>query len=332
MAAQRSQAFWGRTGECELLDRLLGKARDGQSAVLVIRGETGVGKTALLRYTAQIASGFGIVQIAGVEAEMELPFAALHQLCGPMLGQLTLLPRPQGDALRVALGLSFGGPPDRFLVSLGALSLLSEVAEERPLLCLVDDAQWLDIATLQVLGFVARRLRMRSIAIVLAAREPSDDRELVGLPELMLGGLAEEEAGRLLGSVLAGPLDEPVRDRIIAETRGNPLALLELAQGLSASRLAGGFALPGAGDVPRRIEDSYLGRIRKRATLPLTCDGAAMRPSSSGRKRRADDLGLYRAENQRDLETLLGALPLYEWMRVDVTPPEHHPNDPGGKT
>ena len=177
MAAQRQPGFRGRTSECQVLDGLLEQVRGGHSAVLVIRGEAGVGKTALLRYAAGQASGFRIVQLAGVEAEMELPYAALHQLCAAMVGQLPALPGPQQAALRVALGLSFGDAPDPFLVGVGTLSLLSEVAAERPIVCLVDDAQWLDAATSQVLGFVARRLLAESVGIAFGVREPSGQRD-----------------------------------------------------------------------------------------------------------------------------------------------------------
>src|SRR5215212_10945936 len=189
MIADRPPAFRGRSTERELLDRLLDNARVGQGAVLVIRGEAGVGKTALLHHCARQASGFRVAQIAGVEAEMELPFAGLHLLCAPMLDRLDALPEPQRDAVCVALGLSSGDAPDRFLVALAVLSLLSAVAEERPLLCLVDDAQWLDGASGKVLGFVARRLLAESVAIVLAVRQPESRHELDGLPELALGGL-----------------------------------------------------------------------------------------------------------------------------------------------
>src|SRR6476620_11216049 len=158
MAVQRPPAFLGRSAEQDVLDRLLETARGGQSAVLVIKGESGIGKTALIRYAARQATGFRVAQIAGVEAEMELPFAGLHRLCAPMLGRLDALPDPQRSALRLSFGLSSGAAPDRFLVALAALTLFAEVAEERPLLCLVDDAQWLDAATSQVLGFMARRL------------------------------------------------------------------------------------------------------------------------------------------------------------------------------
>ena len=189
-----------------MLVRLLERVREGQSAVLVIRGEAGVGKTALMRYAARQASGFRVAQIAGVEAEMELPFAGLHQLCAPMLDQLDRLPAPQKDALGIALGLSSGETPDRFLVALATLSLLSEVAEELPLACFVDDAQWLDDASGQVLGFVARRLLAEAVALVFGVREPSGERALVGLPELLVGGLAEEDACALLATVIPGRL------------------------------------------------------------------------------------------------------------------------------
>jgi DNA-binding CsgD family transcriptional regulator len=254
--------FRGRTSERETLDRLLTSVREGRSEVIVIRGEAGVGKTALLAYVAQQASGFQIAPIDGVESEMELPFAGLHQLCAPMLERLDALPQPQQAALRVAFGVSAGDPPDRFLLALATLTLMAEVADERPLLCLVDDAQWLDGASGQVLGFVARRLLAEPVGMVFAIREPTVDPDLVGLPEMRLKGLAEDDARALLESSIQGRLDEHVRDRIVAESRGNPLALLELPSGLDATRqLAGGFALPDATDVPGRIEDYYRRRI-----------------------------------------------------------------------
>ncbi|HEV3282157.1 MAG TPA: AAA family ATPase [Acidimicrobiales bacterium] len=267
MVAPHLPSFRGRTSECQALDRLLENVRGGQSAVLVIRGQVGVGKTALLRYAARRASGFRVAQIAGVEAEMELPFAGLHQLCSGMLGQLDALPKPQQDALRIALGLSSGDAPDRFLVAAAALSLLSEVADERPLVCFVDDAQWLDGASGQVLGFVARRLLAEQVAMVFGLRDPSRECNLEGLPELALGGLEEPEARALLATVVPGRIDEGVRDRIIAETRGNPLALLELSRGMSAAAPAGGFGIPKAGDLPDRIEEHYLGQV---GALPET--------------------------------------------------------------
>ncbi len=266
MTARRPDLLLGRTGEREALDLLLANVRAGQSAVLVVRGEAGVGKTALMRYCARQSAGFRVARIAGVESEMELPFAGLHQLCAPMLGRLDALPEPQQVALGVALGLSSGAAPDRFLVALAALSLLAEVATEQPLLCVVDDAQWLDAASAQVLGFVARRLLAESVAIVFAVREPTDECELVGLPELALGGLQEAEARALLATVIPGRIDERIRDRLIAETRGNPLAILELPRALAATELPGGVGLEGASALPGRIEESFLRRLE---TLPV---------------------------------------------------------------
>ncbi len=261
MPAEDSGAFQDRLDERATLDRLLDSVRGGHSGVLIIRGEAGVGKSALLRCAAEQASGFQVAQIAGVESEMELPFAGLHHLSAPWLAHLDGLPQPQQRALRVALGLVSGDAPDRFLVALGALTLMAEVAEKQPLLCLVDDAHWLDYASRQVLGFVARRLVAEPVAIVFAVREPSDDRELVGLPSLSIEGLDDEDARSLLATVIPGRLDERVRDRIIAETRGNPLALLELPRGLSAAQLAGGFGLPRVLPLAGRIEQSFLRRL-----------------------------------------------------------------------
>jgi DNA-binding CsgD family transcriptional regulator len=261
MAAQRPAVLLGRADERQMLDRLLENVRGGQSAVLVVRGEAGVGKTAILQHCARQASGFRVASIAGVESEMELPFAALHQLCAPLLGRLEALPEPQQAALGVALGLSFGPAPDRFLVALAALSLLAEIAAEQPLLCLVDDAQWLDDASGQVLGFVARRLLAESVAIVFAVRDPTDERELAGLPELAMGGLRDEDARALLATVIPGPLDERIRRRLLAETRGNPLAILELPRGLAATQLPGGLGLQGPRALSGRIEESFLRRL-----------------------------------------------------------------------
>jgi DNA-binding CsgD family transcriptional regulator len=233
----------------------------GQSRVLVLRGEAGIGKTALLEYLQGRAAGCRIARAAGVESEMELPFAGLHQLCVPVLHRLGRLPGPQGEALAVAFGLREGDAPDRFLVGLAVLSLLSDVAEEYPLVCLVDDAQWLDRASAQVLGFVTRRLVAESIAVVFAVRESGDEQDLMGLPELLVDGLADPDARALLASVITGPLDDRVRDRIVAETRGNPLALLELPHGLTPAELAGGFGLPDAPALSGRIEESFQRRL-----------------------------------------------------------------------
>ena len=231
----------GRRSECESLDRLIAGARGSQGSVLVLRGEAGVGKTALLKYLFGSASGCRIVRAVGVESEMELPWAGLQQLCSPFVDRLEHLPAPQRDALAIAFGLQAGNAPDRFLIGLAVLSLLSELAEDLPLVCVVDDAQWLDEASSQTLAFVARRLVVEQIALVFAVREPSDESELSGLPELMVEGLADGDARALLESVITGPLDEQVRDRIVAETRGNPLGLLELPHGRTPAQLAGGF-------------------------------------------------------------------------------------------
>src|SRR5512132_362846 len=257
----RGPLLGGRHEECAALDRLVEDVQAGQSRVLVLRGEAGVGKTALLEYLQGRASGCRIVRAAGVESEMELPFAGLHQLCAPMLHRLGRLPGPQGDALGAAFGLREGDAPDRFLVGLAVLSLLSDVAEEHPLICVLDDAQWLDRASAQAFAFVTRRLVAESVAVVFAVRESSNDQDLTGLPELQIHGLADPDARALLESVLAGPLDERVRDRFVAETRGNPLALVELPRGLTAAQLAGGFALPGAIPLSGRIEASFQRRL-----------------------------------------------------------------------
>jgi DNA-binding CsgD family transcriptional regulator/tetratricopeptide (TPR) repeat protein len=249
----------GRRRECDLLDRLLDSVRGGESRVLVVCGEPGVGKTALLDYLVEQASGCRVAHAAGVESEMELVYAGLHQLLTPMLDRLQRLPAPQANALRTAFGLSSGSAPDRFLVGLAALSLLAEVAEEHPLVCLVDDAQWLDQASSQVLGFVARRLAAESVGLVFAARVLGD--ELVGLPELVVEGLREADARALLDSVLTGPLDPRVHDRIVAEAGGNPLALVELPRGVTSAELAGGFALPDAMPLSGRIEESFRRRL-----------------------------------------------------------------------
>ena len=256
MASSLASRLLDRTSEREVLDGLLENVRGGQSAVLAIRGEAGIGKTALLRYAGRRASGCRVVQVTGVEAEMELPFAGIHQLCAPLLDQLDALPQPQQDALKVALGLASGDVPDRFLVGLAVLGLLSAAADERPLLCLVEDAQWLDAASGLVLGFVSRRLLAESVALVVAVREPNTRHDFDGLPELRLRGLAEQDARTLLMSAVPGRLDDRVRDRILAETRGNPLALLDLPRSMSAAELAGGFELL-ATDLPRQLEEQY---------------------------------------------------------------------------
>ena len=246
-----------RHAERRTLDRLVGAVGAGESRALVVHGDPGVGKTALLEYMAGRASDSQcqVARVVGVQSEMELAFAGLHQLCAPMLSRAEQLPVPQRDALLTALGVAAGPPPDRFLLALAVLGLLSEVAGDRPLMCLVDDVHWLDRASAQVLGFTARRLAANPVGLVFATREPG--RELAGLAALEVEGLRDEDARALLESALAGPLDARVRDLIIAETRGNPLALLELPRGLTPAELAGGFGLPGATPLTGRIEDSF---------------------------------------------------------------------------
>jgi DNA-binding CsgD family transcriptional regulator len=250
-----------RVNERGALDQLLADVRADQSRALVVRADAGMGKTVLLEYVAVRASrlGFRVARAMGVQSEMELAFAGLHQLCAPMLSRADALPSPQRDALRIALGLAAGPPPDRFFVGLAVLNLLSGAAGERPLICLIDDEQWLDQASAQVLGFVARRLAADPVGLLFAARELGP--ELAGLPEMELGGLAGEDARALLASALAGPLDSRIADLIIAETRGNPLALLELPRGLTPEELAGGFGLPGTAPLAGRIEDSFLRQL-----------------------------------------------------------------------
>jgi DNA-binding CsgD family transcriptional regulator len=242
------------------LDDLLRDVRRGESRSLVLRGEAGIGKTALLEHAVASAPDLTVVRAAGVESEMEMAFASLHQLCAPLLGELERIPGPQRAALGTVFGLTAGPAPDRFLVGLAVLSLVSEAAEERPLLCVVDDAHRLDTTSALTLAFVARRLLAEPVGLVFAAREPTD--ELRHLPALELGGLVDTDARALLGTTVGHAVDRRVRDRIIAETRGNPLALLELPRGLTPSQLAGGFGMPERRDLSERIEESYVMRLQ----------------------------------------------------------------------
>jgi DNA-binding CsgD family transcriptional regulator len=252
----------GRAREREALDRLLdGVVEERRGGVLVVHGEPGVGKTALLEYTVAAARRFRIARTSGVEAEMELPFAAVQQLCSPFFELRERLPDPQQHGLDVAFGLSTGPAPNPFLVGLGILGLLAEAAQEQPLVCLVDDAQWLDSASARTLAFVARRLLAEKIALVFAMRDLGE--ALAGLPDLQVGPLSRRDARALLESVLPARLDERVEERIVAETRGNPLALLELPRGLSPTQLAGGFGLPTTAPLSAGIEDRYTRRLAK---------------------------------------------------------------------
>ena len=259
LGARRGGDLRGRDSECALLDGFVSAVQGGEGQSLVLRGEAGIGKTALLQYLIAAASAITVVRAAGVESEMALAFASLHQLCVPLVDRLPALPAPQRQALEIVFGQRTGDPPDRFLVGLATLSLFSEVAEERPLLCVVDDAQWIDQESALALAFVARRLLAEPVGIVFAAREPGQ--ELDHLSELEVDGLRDGDARALLAAELPTTLDERVRDQIIAETRGNPLALLELPRGLTATQLAGGFGVPEARALSGRIEESYIRRL-----------------------------------------------------------------------
>jgi DNA-binding CsgD family transcriptional regulator len=258
---RRAIRLLGRRAECEALDRLLTNVLAGQSQVTVLRGDAGVGKSALLDYVSGRVEGWHVAETVGVESEMELAYAALHVLSAPMLDHLDRLPPPQRDALATVFGLSGGPAPDQFLVGLATLSLFAEVAERQPLICIVDDAQWLDRASAQILGFVARRLLAERIAIVCAARTGIGDDVLAGLPEVRLHGLDASDARALLLGNLYGPLDAAVCDQIIAESHGNPLALLELPRTWDTADLAGGFGLPESQPIASKIEHSYAKRL-----------------------------------------------------------------------
>lgn len=251
----------GRRAERDTVKQLLTRAQTGRSGALVVRGEAGIGKTALVEHArdAAVASGFRVEHSIGAESETQFAFAGLHQLCTPLLDHADALPEPQQAALGVAFGLRAGAAPDRFLVGLATLNLLAEIAEEQPLLCLVDDAQWLDEASAQVLAFVARRVAAEQMALVFALRDVGEGAvaTFAGLPELRLDGLGDTDAEALLASAVRAPLDTGVRDRIIAEARGNPLALLELPRSTPNTQLAGGFEVPDTLGVPHRIEGAF---------------------------------------------------------------------------
>src|SRR4051812_34645640 len=255
----------GRQRECAALDGVLKDGRSGQSRVLVLRGEAGSGKSALLEYVSDAAADWRLATVIGVESEMELAYSGLHQLLGAMHDQVERLPEPQREAVSIIFGRSTGPPPDPFLVGLATLTLFAEAAEQEPLLCVVDDAQWLDTASSQILAFVARRLHAERVVFVCAARTEAGDALLAGLPELTIGGLGDSDARALLLKNIQGPLDAAICDRIVAESHGNPLALLELPREWSAAELAGGYGPASAEALRGRIEGSFLQRLE---TLP----------------------------------------------------------------
>lgn len=250
----------GRDAECAALDDLIAALSPDSAQVLVLRGEAGAGKTALLDYLVGRAREQHVVQIAGVESDMELAYAGLQQLCAPLSGHLGALPEPQRDALDVAFGRAVGTAPDRFLVGLAVLSLLAAAAAARPVVCVIDDAQWLDQVTVQTLGFVARRLLAEPVALVFAVRD--SPALLEGLPELTVSGLSDADARELLESVMVGGMDPRVRDRIVAETRGLPLAILEVPRSISAAELSGGFWISGKRSSPAAVEKGFVRRIQ----------------------------------------------------------------------
>jgi DNA-binding CsgD family transcriptional regulator len=290
----RCPSLTGRSSECALLEDLLSAIRRGECRSLVLRGEAGIGKTALLDYLVESASDVSVARAVGVESEMELAYASLHQLCGPMLNRTVTLPAPQRQALEIVFGVSGGAAPDRFLVGLAVLGLLSETAQERPLLCAVDDAQWLDRASARTLAFVGRRLLAEPVGLVLAAREPGE--ELQHFSEMHVEGLREEDARVLLDSAVRFRVDERVRDEIIAETRGNPLALLELPRGLSATQLASGFGLLGAQSLSGRIEESFVRRLN------AVSDSARRLLLLAAAEPTGDPLLLWRAAEELEIE------------------------------
>jgi DNA-binding CsgD family transcriptional regulator len=250
----------GRRRECVKLDQLVADVVTA-GRVLVLRGDAGAGKTALLRYLSGQVRGWRVISTVGVESEMELAYGGLHQLCAPVLDLREQLPAPQRDALEAVFGLSAPSAADRFLVGLATLALLAEAAKRQPLICIVDDAHCLDHASAQVLAIVARRLKAERIALVCAARSGIGDRVLAGLPVMKVGGLGDSDARALLLDNMIGPMDPKVCDQIIVESHGNPLALLELPRSRSVASLAGGFGLPDVRPVADKIEQSYARRL-----------------------------------------------------------------------
>jgi DNA-binding CsgD family transcriptional regulator len=312
MAARGRPAFLGRSRECREIDSALGRVQSGASAVLVLRGEAGVGKTALLEHCAQQAQqarSCRVARVAGVESELEMPFAALLQLCGPMLPDVETLPEPQEKALQVAFGTATGPTPDRFVVGLGVLSMLADISAKDPMVCLIDDAQWLDEASTQVLAFVSRRLLAESVLLLIAVRETGNERRFPGVPELTIEGLTDDDARALLQTTSAGHLDPGVRDRLIAETGGHPLALLELVGEMSDAELSGGFVaahtLAGTSD----LQEHYIRRIRAlpddlRLFLLIAAADATGDTQLLWRAAQVHDLGPRHAATAADAELL----------------------------
>src|SRR5215469_258259 len=294
-------ALVGRGSECDALNRLVTDVRAGRSRMLILRGEAGAGKTALLDYLVEHAAGCRVARAAGAPSESELAFAGLHQLCGPFLDRLGCLPGPQRAALEMAFGLRGGDGPDRFLVGMAVLGLLSDVAGQRSLVCAVDDAQWLDRASAQALGFVARHLAAAPLALVFAVRQPGEEPDLAGVAELVVGGLADGDARVLLELAVPGPLDERVRDRIVAETRGNPQVLLGWARALTPEQLAGGFGLPGDAAVCGRAEEGFQRRL---AALPPATRRLLLVAAA---ELAADPVPVWRAAAQLGIEAMAAA-------------------------
>ena len=261
MASNTRLGMFGRQRECDAIDRLLDGVRRGESGALVIRGEAGIGKTALIDHAARRAVDCRVIRIEGVESELGLPFAALHELCAPLLDEVATLPAEQRRALEVALGMEVGQAPDPFILGLAVLILLSDAGAKRPVVVLVDDAQWIDDPSRQVLGFVSRRVAAEAVLLIWGVREAADERLIPGVADLTVSGLTAEDTDALLDAVNPGGLDPKVRSRVVAETGGNPLWLLELSKAMTDSGASGGITISTAGHAARQLEDHYTERI-----------------------------------------------------------------------